>query len=312
MSEPELPAVASAHLPPLVLAQVHRLAGGDQHQQAPQVVAVTQLGEAALGGAAAEAVEGAQGGVLLVLVDDALNFGREAQKLLKPALGQIKRAFEADRFKGKRVGLVGAGMICDETHLPLLDQLRQSGLIGRHGPVAIELAAVASRTGRRSERLRERFGAFENCVGPDAAAKLAALPLDAIIVATPDDRHFDAARAALAAGKKEEAKTLHPKVHGGILARRADPDHARAMAEHGIVFGEPSIDLERLRGWKNGVVRKLTGGLKMLAKQRKVEVVLGEAQFVSPNAVSVTTGSVNPLLSSCPFAMTLPLLSRIS
>ncbi|WP_043878819.1 leucyl aminopeptidase [Azorhizobium caulinodans] len=46
----------------------------------------------------------APSGVLLVLVDDALNFGREAQKLLKPALGQIKRAFEADRFKGKLGG----------------------------------------------------------------------------------------------------------------------------------------------------------------------------------------------------------------
>lgn len=63
------------------------------------------------------------------------------------------------------------------------------------------------------------------------------------------------------------------------------------MAEHGIVFGEPQIDLERLRGWKNGVVRKLTGGLKLLAKQRKVEVVHGEARFVSPNVVSVTTAS---------------------
>jgi dihydrolipoamide dehydrogenase len=68
-------------------------------------------------------------------------------------------------------------------------------------------------------------------------------------------------------------------------------EEAASMAEHGIVFGEPKIDLERLRGWKGGVVRKLTGGLKMLAKQRKVEVVQGEAKFVAPNVVSVTTSA---------------------
>lgn len=68
-------------------------------------------------------------------------------------------------------------------------------------------------------------------------------------------------------------------------------EEAASMAEHGIVFGKPSVDLERLRGWKNGVVRKLTGGLKMLAKQRKVEVVQGEARFVSPKVVSVVSPS---------------------
>jgi dihydrolipoamide dehydrogenase len=68
-------------------------------------------------------------------------------------------------------------------------------------------------------------------------------------------------------------------------------EEAASMAEHGILFGEPRIDLGRLRGWKNGVVRKLTGGLKMLAKQRKVELLQGEAKFVSPNVVSVTTAT---------------------
>jgi dihydrolipoamide dehydrogenase len=68
-------------------------------------------------------------------------------------------------------------------------------------------------------------------------------------------------------------------------------EEAASMAEHGIVFGAPRIDVERLRGWKNGVVRKLTGGLKMLAKQRKVEVVQGEARFVSPKVVAVTAAT---------------------
>jgi dihydrolipoamide dehydrogenase len=64
-------------------------------------------------------------------------------------------------------------------------------------------------------------------------------------------------------------------------------DEAATMAAHGISFGPPQVDLVKLRGWKNGVVRKLTGGLRMLAKQRKVEVVQGVGRFVAPNVVEV-------------------------
>ncbi len=49
-------------------------------------------------------------------------------------------------------------------------------------------------------------------------------------------------------------------------------EDAHAMRENGIVFGEPQLDFDRLRAWKNGVVRKLTGGLATLARQRRVQV----------------------------------------
>ncbi|HSN71445.1 MAG TPA: NAD(P)/FAD-dependent oxidoreductase, partial [Steroidobacteraceae bacterium] len=62
---------------------------------------------------------------------------------------------------------------------------------------------------------------------------------------------------------------------------------AEAMAEHGIAFGEPSIDAGKLRAWKDRVVRRLTGGLSGLAKQRKVEVVRGYGRFVGPHAIDV-------------------------
>jgi dihydrolipoamide dehydrogenase len=65
-------------------------------------------------------------------------------------------------------------------------------------------------------------------------------------------------------------------------------DEASSMAAHGVTFGKPSVDLDKLRNWKTSVVKKLTGGLKMLAKQRKVEVVTGNGKFVSPNIVEVT------------------------
>ncbi|WP_407524907.1 dihydrolipoyl dehydrogenase [Methylobacterium oryzisoli] len=64
-------------------------------------------------------------------------------------------------------------------------------------------------------------------------------------------------------------------------------DESHAMASHGISFAAPSIDIDKLRGWKEGVVKKLTGGLGGLAKQRKVTVVTGTARFVSPHQIAV-------------------------
>ena len=64
-------------------------------------------------------------------------------------------------------------------------------------------------------------------------------------------------------------------------------DEAASMAEHGIVFGPPQIDADKLRSWKSGVVRKLTGGLETLAKQRKVAVLRGAGKFVAPRVLEV-------------------------
>jgi dihydrolipoamide dehydrogenase len=65
-------------------------------------------------------------------------------------------------------------------------------------------------------------------------------------------------------------------------------DEAADMSAHGIEFGKPKVDVKKLADWKGSVVGKLTGGLKMLAKQRKVEVVEGVGAFTSPNTLEVT------------------------
>jgi dihydrolipoamide dehydrogenase len=62
---------------------------------------------------------------------------------------------------------------------------------------------------------------------------------------------------------------------------------ANESAAHGVSFGEPQIDVDRLRGWKDSVVGRLTGGLAGLAKQREVEVVRGVGAFASPNVLAV-------------------------
>jgi dihydrolipoamide dehydrogenase len=84
----------------------------------------------------------------------------------------------------------------------------------------------------------------------------------------------------------------------GCIPSKALLHAARVIAEteeaagFGLRFGKPEIDLDALRGWKDEVVGKLTGGLDGLAKQRKVEVVRGAARFASDRTVEVDGTSI--------------------
>ena len=64
---------------------------------------------------------------------------------------------------------------------------------------------------------------------------------------------------------------------------------AEEVSEHGVSFGKPKIDIDKIRSWKESVIKKSTGGLKQLAKGRKVQVVQGTANFTSPNSLAVQT-----------------------
>ncbi len=66
-------------------------------------------------------------------------------------------------------------------------------------------------------------------------------------------------------------------------------DETEAFAGHGITFGNPQVDLDKLRSWKEGVVGRLVGGLGTMAKQRKVEVITGTGTFTGPNLLTVAT-----------------------
>jgi dihydrolipoyl dehydrogenase len=72
-----------------------------------------------------------------------------------------------------------------------------------------------------------------------------------------------------------------------LLHIAAIMDEAAALAEHGVAYGPPRIDLDGLRGWKNKVVGKLTGGLTGMARARKVDVVRGVGAFLDPHHVQV-------------------------
>ncbi len=97
-------------------------------------------------------------------------------------------------------------MIFEETYRPFFAQAAERELYDpAFGLCAVKLAAVASRTGRRAETLKaaagKTLGNFASFREPDAVGQLLAAGVDVVMIATPDDRHFAAAQAALAAGK---------------------------------------------------------------------------------------------------------------
>src|SRR3954470_7574663 len=74
-----------------------------------------------------------------------------------------------------------------------------------------------------------------------------------------------------------------------LLHTAAVMDAARSLADHGIAFGEPKVDLGKLRAFKDKVVGKLTGGLAAMAKMRKVTVITGVGAFSGPFELTVET-----------------------
>lgn len=132
-----------------------------------------------------------------------------------------------------RAGMVGLGMIFDETYRPFFEAAHRDGLFRRDfGLVEVELAAVATRTGARAAKYLPHAPApFANLTGPDAAEELARADVDVVCVATPDDRHFGPAKAALAAGK-------HVLIEKPSVLSLAELDELQALAERNGVLAK--------------------------------------------------------------------------
>ncbi|STX51544.1 dihydrolipoamide dehydrogenase [Legionella busanensis] len=120
---------------------------------------------------------------------------------------------------------------------------------------------------------------------------------DVVVIGSGPGGYTAAFRAA-DLGKKVVLVERYPSLGGVCLNVGCIPskallhiakvvDEAHEMTDQGVTFGKPKFDNKKLVAWKNSVVGKLTGGLKALAKQRKVEVVTGTAKFTGPNQVSV-------------------------
>ncbi|MBE7201635.1 MAG: dihydrolipoyl dehydrogenase [Parafilimonas terrae] len=134
---------------------------------------------------------------------------------------------------------------------------------------------------------------------PQAAAPVSGEDMHAeVLVLGAGPGGYTAAFRAADLGKKVVLVERWPQLGGVCLNVGCIPskallhaakviDETHAMASHGISFSAPQIDLDKLREWKDGVVKRLTGGLGGLAKQRKVTVVTGVGQFVSPRQIAV-------------------------
>jgi dihydrolipoamide dehydrogenase len=82
-----------------------------------------------------------------------------------------------------------------------------------------------------------------------------------------------------------------------LLHAAAVIDEAAGISEHGVVFGQPEIQLDKLRAWKDQVVGQLTGGLAGMAKQRQVTVVEGIGAFTGPHELAVEGAAGRSTLS---------------
>ena len=159
--------------------------------------------------------------------------------------------------KRLRACMVGMGMIFDETYRPMFERLHAGGLFRKDvGYVDVALAAVATRTGVRARAYkasaRGRIADFTSFEGADSVKQAIASGVDFVCVASPDDRHFDAAKQALDAGlhvliEKPSVLELRQLDELVALARKkqvlakvvyhklCDPDHKklRTLVEDG-------------------------------------------------------------------------------
>lgn len=134
-----------------------------------------------------------------------------------------------------------------------------------------------------------------------AAASTIAAPGDItadVLVLGAGPGGYTAAFRAADLGKKVVLVDRWPALGGVCLNVGCIPSKAllhaarviaetKEMSEHGIAFGAPAIDLDKLRAWKDGVVGRLTGGLAGLARQRKVTAIRGYGRFSSPHQLRV-------------------------
>lgn len=174
-----------------------------------------------------------------------------------------------------RVGMVGMGMIFEETYRPALERFHARGLwTPKTGQVAVELAAVASKTGRRAEKYRQqatgRIAPFVSVTEPDAVTKLLEVGVDVVCVATPDDRHYSAARLALAAGK-------HVLIEKPSVLRMQELDDLLALAEANGVLAKVVYhklldpDHKRLRTLvADNVLRHVNNGYCSLLEPKQI------------------------------------------
>ena len=144
-------------------------------------------------------------------------------------------------------------------------------------------AQAAKETGRKADMECTMLVLGSGPGGYSAAFRAADLGLDTVLV----ERYGTLGGVCLNVGCIPSKALLHA---AEVI------DAAELMGAHGIAFGKPKIDLDKLRDFKDKTVGKLTGGLASMAKQRKVRAVQGVGTFVSPHELEVVNGNDRKLI----------------
>jgi len=181
-----------------------------------------------------------------------------------------------------------------EVHVKLGDKVSEGTLI-----VVLEAAAAATKVAPPAPAAEALKPAPAAAPAPAASAFAGRADIECeMLVLGAGPGGYSAAFRAADLGMKTVLIEHYPALGGvclnvgcipskALLHVAAVMDEAKTLADHGIAFGAPQVDLDKLRGWKDKVVGKLTGGLAGMAKSRKGEVVRGVGQFLDPHHVEV-------------------------
>jgi dihydrolipoamide dehydrogenase len=195
--------------------------------------------------------------------------------------------------------------------LKIGDKVSQGSLI---------LSLESQDAGKETPPQEAKKPAAEPAPPPPAAAK-ATFDCDMLVLGSGPGGYSAAFRAA-DLGMKTILVERYPVLGGvclnvgcipskALLHTAAVMDAAGGLADHGITFAEPEVDLDKLRAFKSKVVGKLTGGLAAMAKLRKVTVVQGTGTFTGKNSVEVNGKSIsfaNAIIAAGSQAAKLPFL----
>jgi len=136
---------------------------------------------------------------------------------------------------------------------------------------------------------------------PESAVTIPEAEIQAdVVVLGAGPGGYTAAFRAADLGKKVVLIERYPSLGGVCLNVGCIPSkallhvakiisEAEEVSHHGVSFGNPKIDIDQIRAWKESVVTKLTGGLGVLAKQRNIQVIRGVGKFIAPHHIRVET-----------------------
>ncbi len=173
------------------------------------------------------------------------------------------------------------------------DTVSEGSLILLLAPATADGAAPAADAPAADEAPAEAASA--SAAAPDADVRVQV----AVLGAGPGGytAAFRAADLGLQVALIDRGETLGGVcLNVGCIPSKALLHVARVLAESeelstsGVTFARPEIDIDAMRGWKDGVVERLTGGLAGLASRRKVEVIRGDGLLTGPNIITVRTG----------------------